>query len=176
LNNEISLLCRLGCYADFTLPSAPSPAQTSTVNSIYWATDDPARPKSHDRGIPVAVGAGRAGELMMIQGPLAVRWEQGRFHPQLDTGELAAQDRPTLGRVRLWLRYAPRIGGHAFIKLFTHGAQERNARMLLEGGLDSLFEHLKLETGRLGTRLRYVSTWDMYRAIEALRLCQPCPI
>src|SRR5205807_1625408 len=55
LNNEITLLKRLGCYADFTLPSAPSPAQTRTVNSIYWATDDPRRPRSHDRGAPVRI-------------------------------------------------------------------------------------------------------------------------
>src|SRR6185437_2981246 len=34
LDNEITLLHRLGCYADFTLPSAPSPAQTRIVNTI----------------------------------------------------------------------------------------------------------------------------------------------
>src|SRR5258706_8749348 len=40
LNNEITLLKELGCYADFALPSAPSLTQTSMANTIYWATDD----------------------------------------------------------------------------------------------------------------------------------------
>ena len=56
LNNELVLLRDLGCYADFTLPSAPSPL-TRIVNTIYWATDDPCRPKSHDTGIPVKDGS-----------------------------------------------------------------------------------------------------------------------
>jgi len=45
LNNEITLLRDLGCYADFTMPSGPSPTQSRTVNSIYWVTDDPERPR-----------------------------------------------------------------------------------------------------------------------------------
>ena len=45
-----------GCYADFTLPSAPSETQTRKINSLYYAVDDPAAPKSHDTGVDVAVG------------------------------------------------------------------------------------------------------------------------
>ena len=41
LNNEIGLLCRLGCYADFTFPSAPSETQPAMVNAIYYSRDDP---------------------------------------------------------------------------------------------------------------------------------------
>jgi hypothetical protein len=37
VDNELSVLVETGCYADFTLPSAPSPAQTRTINSIYYA-------------------------------------------------------------------------------------------------------------------------------------------
>ena len=56
VNNELDILRETGCYADFTLPSAPDPTQTRTINSIYYAVDDPLRPKSHDRGIPVGTG------------------------------------------------------------------------------------------------------------------------
>src|SRR4051812_38897490 len=49
VNNELIVLREEGCYADFTFPSAPDPCQTRTINSIYYATDDPERPKSHDR-------------------------------------------------------------------------------------------------------------------------------
>jgi hypothetical protein len=170
LNNEITLLRDLGCYADFTLPSAPSTAQTRTVNSIYWAKDDPARPKSHDRGIPVAPGGGVDGDLMIIQGPLGLRWlRHGRMVPRLDRGELAVYDPPTRERIRLWLRMAPRIGGHIFIKLFTHGAQEGNMRALLDGGLDALFQWFREECGRRGYVFRYATARQMWEAIESIR-------
>ena len=73
LNNEIVLLKQLGCYADFTLPSAPSPTQTSIVNTVYWATDDPLKPKSHDTGVPVTPGKKQTGDLLMVPGPLGFR-------------------------------------------------------------------------------------------------------
>jgi hypothetical protein len=170
LNNEITLLRNLGCYADFTLPSAPSSAQTRTVNAIYWATDDPQRPKSHDRGVPVRPGGEVAGDLMMIQGPLALRWlAHGRIAPRLETGELAGYDLPTRQRIRLWLRVAPRVGNHVFIKLFTHGAQERNLHPLLHGGLDELFRGFAEECGARGYRFRYATARGMWEAIEAVR-------
>ena len=56
VNNEITVLLEAGCYADFTLPAAPDASQTRTINSIYYAIDDPARPRSHDFGIPARVG------------------------------------------------------------------------------------------------------------------------
>src|SRR5690606_37804916 len=68
INNELTLLRELGCYADFTLPSAPSDTQTSTINSIYYATDDPLAPKSHDRGELVRTRGHASGDLMIVQG------------------------------------------------------------------------------------------------------------
>ena len=169
LNNEISLLKQLGCYADFTLPSAPSAAQTRTVNRIYWAIDDPRRPKSHDRGAAVRPGVA-PGDLLMVQGPLGVRIGQDdRWKPRLDTGGLDAQDPPTAARVQLWLRIAPLLGEHAFLKLFTHGTQEKNSAMLLGGGLDRLFEFLVREAAVQGFHLHFATAWDVYNAIEAYR-------
>ena len=43
VNNELQVLRETGCYADFTLPSAPSECQTRKINSIYYASDDPVR-------------------------------------------------------------------------------------------------------------------------------------
>src|SRR5262249_49790535 len=56
VNNELDVLRETGCYADFTLPSAPSPTQTRKSNSIYYAQSDPHRPKSHDTGTDVDRG------------------------------------------------------------------------------------------------------------------------
>ena len=57
VNNELDVLRETGCYADFTLPSAPSPTQTRKINSLYYAVDDPAAPRSHDTGVDVGDGA-----------------------------------------------------------------------------------------------------------------------
>jgi hypothetical protein len=167
LNNEITLLRDLGCYADFTMPSGNSPTQSRTVNTIYWATDDPLRPRSYDHGVAVKPGVPGAGDLLMIPGPLGLRWA-GRIVPRMETGELGSYDLPTAYRVERWLDLAPRIGGDVFIKLFAHGAQERHSSaLLLEGGLDRLFTLLAEGCRRRGYALRYVSTWEMRQAVDA---------
>ena len=68
VNNELIVLKECGCYADFTFP-AWGPMQPARTNAIYYATDDPERPKSYDTGVPVAVGAEPSGDLMIVQGP-----------------------------------------------------------------------------------------------------------
>jgi hypothetical protein len=170
LNDEISLLRDLGCYADFTMPAAPSPAQGGPVNAIFRVTDDPDRPRSYETGVPVVTGTPGTGDLTLIPGPLGVLWRPGgRWKPRLDTGELASYARPTLERIRLWLSVAPRIGDHSFVKLFAHGAQEGNAAALLGGDLARLFEGFRQVCSEVGTQLRYVTAWEMWLAVEALR-------
>lgn len=167
LNNEITLLRKLGCYADFTMPSGSSPTQSRIVNTIYWVTDDPLRPRSYDRGVPVRPGIPGSGDLLMIPGPLGLRWAQ-RLVPRMETGELASYDLPTEYRVERWLDLAPKIGQDIFVKLYTHGAQERHAKaLLLEGGFDRLFTLLTEHCRRRGHQLRYVSTWEMRQAVDA---------
>lgn len=172
LNNEISLLRELGCYADFTLPSAPSPAQVRMVNTIYWATDDGSRPKSHDRGIPVQPGDPVRGDLLMAPGPLTVNlkeWNQPLI-PKIETGELAGYALPSRHRASLWTKAAPRIGADVFLKLFTHGAPEKNAAALLEGGaLARTLDYVTEEARRLGAQVLFVSAWQMWKAIDAVR-------
>jgi hypothetical protein len=170
LNDEITLLKQLGCYADFTLPSAPDPCQTGPVNVIYRAKDDPTRPRSHSSGRKVRIGLPEWGDLTLIPGPLGLSWK-GRpiWKPRLETGEIAGTERPSAATARSWLRLAPRIGDHGFIKLFGHGAQERNGLPLLKGGLDTLFTSLESECEAIGATLRYVSAWELFRAVESLR-------
>lgn len=174
LNNEISLLRDLGCYADFTLPAAPNPSQAGPINAIFRVRDDPRRPRSHSRGWIVRPGLPAEGDLTLVTGPLGLDW-RGRpwWRPRIETGELAAYSPPSRARVDLWLELAPRIGGDVFIKLFAHGAQESNARSLLGGDLDRLFSDLEAVCRERSLHLSYVSAWEMWCAVEALRLCDP---
>jgi len=165
LNNEISLLRELGCYADFTMPCGPHHAQARTLNTIYWATDDPDRPKSYDYGEPVREGKFGSGDLLMIPGPLGLRWN-GRLLPNLEIGELAWRNGPSPARIERWLHLAPRIGSELFLKLFTHGAWENNTGELLDGGLEKLFSGLTDASRRHQFELRYATAWEMRQAVE----------
>lgn len=137
VNDEISVLLETGCYADFTMPSAPAACQTSTINSIYYASDDPLRPKSHDRGIAARAGTAPLSDaLLMIQGPLALDWRRRKWGllPGIENGDLTALRAPTLARLWNWLSAGVGVHGRKdwrFVKLHTHGAQEGNAGMLL---------------------------------------------
>ena len=172
LNNEITLLRDLGCYADFTLPCPHVASQTRMVNTIYWATDDPTQPKSHDLGIPVRAGGAVSGDLMIVPGPLAINWKERRraLVPKIEVGELAGNHGPSMHRTRLWLRHAPRIGSDVFIKLYAHGAPEKNAGPMLNGFLSSTFECMSRVCAESGVSLNFVTTWQMWNAIESLRM------
>lgn len=162
LNNELLLLKKLGCYADFTMPCGPLPMQCQMLNSIYWAMDDPQKPKSYNRGIPYKSGS--SGDLLMITGPFGLRWAE-RLVPRMETGEIAHNDPPTAYRVKRWFDLAPVVGEDCFVKLYSHGTQEKTSSMLLNGGLDRMFTDLKAEATRRGWELHYATAWDMRQVV-----------
>jgi hypothetical protein len=168
LNGEIALLRDLGCYADFTMPSLPSPTQGRVVNQIYWCTSSAnGTPRSFDHGIEASVGGGRRGDLLMITGPLGLRFSE-RLLPRLETGEIAGYDLPTPTRVRRWFDLAPSIGDDLFLKLYTHGALEGNLEPLLGGALGDMFRWLKEEADRRSVEIHWATAWQMYQAAEML--------
>lgn len=170
LNGEIALLRDLGCYADFTMPSLPSATQGRVVNQIYWCTNNPDnRPKSFDHGVEATTAGGRGGDLLMITGPVGLRFGE-RLIPRLETGEIAGYDMPTSSRVRQWFDLAPTIGDDLFLKIYTHGAQERNFNPLLKEGFSNLFRWLAEEADRRGVEIHWATAWQMYQAIDDL-LC-----
>jgi hypothetical protein len=136
VNDELNILHQTGCYADFTLPAFPSPAQTRKINSIYYATGDPRRPKSHDRGIDVGSAPPPPTGLMLIQGPLVLQWHERKWGmlPRVENGCIQANQAAHVDRVDDWIRAGVRVAARPdwyFVKLHTHGAPEANARMLI---------------------------------------------
>lgn len=168
LTGEIKLLRDLGCYADFTMPSAPSPTQSRIVNKIYWCTSNASgQPRSFDKGVEATPGGGERGDLLMITGPLGVRFGKN-LKPRLENGEIACYDMPTAARVSHWFDLAPAIGDDLFIKLYTHGAQERHLEPLLGGGFRDLFLWFAEEADRRGIELHWATAWQMYQAVQSL--------
>jgi hypothetical protein len=147
VNNELDVLRETGCYADFTLPSAPSPTQTRKINSIYYAVDDPCRPKSHDWGTDVGKGARSRNALLMIQGPLLLNWNRGKWGllPGVENACLQGNQPPSPVRLDLWLKARVQIPSRPdwfFVKLHTHGANEKNQPVLLGEPMIRLHEEL----------------------------------
>jgi hypothetical protein len=167
LSDEIRVLRDLGCYADFTMPSGDSPTQARLVNTIYYCNGGTGRAKSYDDGARVTPGGGVQGDLLIIPGPLGMRWRD-RWLPRLETGELRCGNVATPYRVRRWVELAPRIGTDSFIKLFSHGAQDRNSSALLRDVLESAFNLLVQEADRRECAIHFASAWQMCLAIEAI--------
>ena len=176
VNNEITVLREAGCYADFTLPAAPDPSQTRTINSIYYAIDDPDLPALARLGIAARVGrtAPRDG-LLMVQGPLT--WDMRRrvwgILPGLENGAIddSDADLPTAERFKTWVKTAVGVERRPewiFVKVHTHGAPEGNASILLGPVMERFHAGINhaFNDGQK-YRLHYVTAYEMATLVRA---------
>ncbi|MCG8314453.1 MAG: hypothetical protein MI976_14695 [Pseudomonadales bacterium] len=173
LNNEIELLRDTNCYVDMTLPSAPNRTQTTTVNKIYMAVDDPLKPKSHDKGEEAEVGKPLKGDLLMVQGPLALNWKRRKFGimPRIENGDIRTSNPPTPDRVDLWVNQHIHVKGRPewlMIKVHTHGTQEPDMDCLLGKPIKDMYSYLesKYNDGE-NYVLHYVNAREMTNIIYA---------
>jgi len=173
VNNELIVLREEGCYADFTLPAAPDPCQTRTINKIYYAKDDPLRSKSHDSGNRVRAGGRAEGDLMIIQGPLGFMWHNRKFGiiPRIENADVRTSSPPTRERVDAWVDMGIHVEGKPewiFVKIHTHGTQERDMDTLLGKPMRDAFEYLgrRYNDGQ-EWKLHYVSARETYNIIKA---------
>ena len=173
VNDELIVLKETGCYADFTFPSAPSDTQPSKVNSIYYAKDDPLKPKSHNRGKNVKVGGQPWGDLMIIQGPIGLNWKDRKwgFMPRIEASDIRRETPPTNDRVDLWIKANIHVKGRpdwVFVKIHTHGTQDRDMDTVLGKPVDDMFTYLgKHYNDGENYRLHYVTAREMYNIAKA---------
>jgi hypothetical protein len=173
VNNELDILRETGCYADFTLPSAPERAQTRKINSIYYAVDDPRRPWSHDRGVDASARPAPDGSLLLIQGPLLFDWKRRKagLLPRIENGCLQGTQPPTAERLELWLKARVQVLTRPdwfFVKLHTHGAPPHNSKVLL-GEPMVRFHQALAELARTDPNFHfhYVTAREMYNLVRA---------
>lgn len=173
VNNELIVLREAGCYADFTLPSSTSDTQTSMVNSIYYAHDDPDEPKSHDRGDVVRVGGREQGDLLIFQGPLSLNWRERKlvFWPRIEDGDIWVAHIPIERRIDLWIKQHIHVIGRPewiFVKIHTHGCVESFADSMFGGELHRMFSYLgRRYNDGANYRLHYVSAREAYNIVKA---------
>jgi hypothetical protein len=169
VNDELSLLQDLGCWADLTMPST-NECQTRKINSIYYAVGDPGRPKSHDWGVDARVGRGDARGLMLIQGPIGIRIGEG-LRPRVENASMTTSNWGSADRIRGWIDCHVHVRGRPewlFIKLHTHGAIERDFDALFGDRARRMHRVLaeQYNDGRT-FRLHYVTARQAYNLVRA---------
>jgi hypothetical protein len=171
--NELDILRETGCYADFTLPSAPEPAQTRTINSIYYAVGDPTRHRSHDTGTRVGTAPAPANALMLIQGPLLLDWMNRKWGllPRIENGCIQGNQPASIDRLPQWLRarvQVPTRPDWFFVKLHTHGAPEHNQSVLLGEAMVRFHRALAERACQdPNFHFHYVTAREMYNLVRA---------
>ena len=169
VNDEVSILQDLGCWGDFTMPSA-NECQTRKINAIYYGVGRPDRPNGHDWGPDARVAAHSPDGLFMMQGPLAVNWRAPGY-PRIENGSLTSSNWGRADRIPVWLNCNVHVRGRPdwlFVKLHTHGAIEQD--------FDALFGERALQMhGMLNEqfndgaryRLHYVTAREAYNIAKA---------
>ena len=172
VRNELRVLQEAGCYADFTMPSAPDLTQTATINSIYYAT--PAeRPKSHDHGFPARAGIASPPGFLLVQGPLGLNWRRRKWGilPRIENADLTPRNPPTPDRLRLWLDLGIHVEGRpewVFVKLHTHGGIPANMHLLLGDKMRAFHQTLSDFAGaHPAFRFHYVTARELVNIVHA---------
>ncbi|HLY60742.1 MAG TPA: hypothetical protein VKV95_08235 [Terriglobia bacterium] len=175
VDDELQILSDTGCYADFTLPAAPSPAQVSKINAIYEPSLPLNRRAPHRHGRDTKLGRPPTVFPLIIQGPLALwfaRPKLKRLIPYIENGELSGTNPPSLQRFQIWRRAAITVQGKKdwiFIKLHCHGMDPRDEDAMT-GALMRRFLQELTETTRKGGKdfVHFVTMREMANMILAV--------
>ena len=170
VDDELTLLYELGCYADLTFPAAPDEAQPHIVNSIYYPVD-PTKKRAYEHAQRVRVGTPREDKVLMIEGPIALALRPGKLSVRIESAAIDWSDPYTKERLGTWVDQDIHVDGRpewVFVKVHTHGAPEANAKVLL--GDDARAFHAAMgaryNDGR-DWKLHYVSAREMFNVARA---------
>lgn len=168
INGELILLQGLGCYADFTMP-AWGKMHPAMVNRMYYALDDPLKPKSYDSGPEVIAGGVVPKGLFMFTGQSSLRW--AGLMPSYDHGEIRSNDLPDSARIDRWVRQGFHVQGRPewlFIKTVISSNLQQDTSALAANWREPMFRHLE-ERYNDGRRyfLHYVTAREAYNIAKA---------
>jgi hypothetical protein len=172
VDNEVEILKKQGCYADFTYPALFSEAQPPMINNIYYCSDLN-KPSCHFQGRDAEVNKpARNNEFMIFQGPMTINWLDWRhkWHPNFEDGDIKStptHDDPK--RIRAWMRQSIHVKGcpeWQFVKIFCHGAQDHKS--VVSDTTDRMHSYIeKHYNDGKKYRLHYVSAREAYNIVRA---------
>jgi hypothetical protein len=173
VENELAVLRQTGCYADFTMPSAPDATQIRKINSIYHLPTDAAGPGSLEGGVDAGTAPVPPRSLLLVQGPLGPDWTRPKwgFIPRIENGCLQGSQPPRPERIDQWLRarvQVPTRPDWFFVKLYTHGGVEWNQEVLLGESMVNLHRALaERAAADPNFHFHYVTAREMYNLVCA---------
>jgi hypothetical protein len=132
VDEEMQILAETGCFADFTLPSAPNTAQIAKINLLYECALPLTSRSPHRRAKPLRSGFPPSTFPLIVEGPLMIsfgRREKGRLPVKIENSAVTGPNPPSLLRLQSWMRAAITVAGRPdwhFIKLHCHGMDPRD--------------------------------------------------
>ena len=173
VDSEMQVLASTGCYADFTLPSAPDQSQVPKINAIYQCGHPLQQARPHRSGPDLKVGD-KPSLPIIVNGPLVFDWTR-RVHglpiPRVDDGALAGNYPLQLGRFRRWQSAQIGVRGRpewVFIKLHCHAFFEQDQEAMMGDELRRFMTEILEEaeaTGRF--KVHFASAREVFNIIMA---------
>jgi hypothetical protein len=173
VDSEMKVLAETGCYADFTLPTAPlHPAQTAKINSLYECGLPLEQAAPHRTGTDLSSGRAPRTFPLMVQGPLLADFGRSRsaLRPQLETGAITPRNPMSLHRLALWKRARIRVAGRPdwlFIKLHCHSMDPTQEDAVVGDPFRKFLEQLVSGAKERKETLHFVTAREMANIILA---------
>jgi hypothetical protein len=172
VDSEMQLLAETGCYADFTLPSAPDQSQVSKINAIYQCGNPLHEARPHRSGPDLKVGD-KPTLPIIVNGPLVFDWTR-RVHrlpiPRIDDGALARNYPLKLGRFRRWQSAQIGVKGRPdwiFIKLHCHAFFEQDQPAMVGDEMRRFMSEI-LDLGEAtGFKVHFASAREVFNMVVA---------
>jgi len=175
VNNEIDILSKAGCFADYTFPSR-NEANPSQINSIYYAKSSYKKPKSYNTGTEVEVMGKNKDGLMVIQGPIYPYFQNRKLFGLRILGDAITGNPPIEDkRIDAWIKTGITVKGKEdwiIVKTHTHGAIFDSA--VLGEEMNDIYNYLenKYNDGK-DYILHYVTARELYNIIKAAEAGEP---
>jgi hypothetical protein len=173
VDSEMKILAETGCYADFTLPTAPRhPAQTAKINSLYECAGSLEARAPQRSGINLHVGNLPRTLPIVIQGPLLVDLKRSFASRRLviENGAITARNPLTLHRLSLWKQAEIHVQGRPewlFLKLHCHSMDPRHKDVVIGAAFRTFLEELVTGAASRKETLHFVTTREMANIVLA---------
>ena len=164
INNDLEIMFRSGCYADFTFSTIGTTCQPKKINSIYYVTDDTEKPKSYEDGIDAKAGEPINDRLLIFQGPIAITWKTAG----LEYGAVENYALPTKERINRWINSNIHVKGRpewVFIKIYSHGCQ--SAKAILDDELTKMLGNLEAICKKRKIKLHYMTAREAFNVVKS---------
>jgi hypothetical protein len=173
VDNEMEILARTGCYADFTLPTAVfHPAQIAKVNSLYECGLPLSLQAPHCKGRDLQVGRTPRIFPLNVQGPLMLDFNTAAKNGilRIENAALTGANPPSLHRLDLWKKAAISVRHRPdwlFIKLHCHGMDPTERESVIGVRMREFLRELVTQAKDRQEIIHFVTAREMVNIILA---------